>query len=90
MSSVTKKEVKSEVLPDGFETKDLVDLSWKGLKKVFQDLEGRPLTKDDLSQYKLALGFINSTNNSVKTSMQFYKLSSLPEAVAMLKSKLQK
>jgi hypothetical protein len=82
--------IKSEVLPKEFETKDLVDLSWKSLQRLFKHLEGREITKDDLSHWKLALGFTNATNNAVKTSMQCFKLSSLPQAVLAVKKAVKK
>jgi hypothetical protein len=80
-----RKKIKKEVLPEGFEVRDLVGISWKSLNKVFKSVEGRDITEKDLPHWKLALGFVNATNNAVKTSMQCFKLSSLPQAVAMVK-----
>lgn len=76
---------KKEVLPAGFEPRDLVGLSWASLNKLFKALEGRDITEEDLPKWKLTLGFVNATNHAVKTSMQCFKLSSLPQAVQMMK-----
>jgi hypothetical protein len=78
-------KIKKEVLPQGFEVRDLVGISWQSLNKVFKSLEGKDITPADLPHWKLALGFVNATNNTVKTSMQCFKLSSLPQAVKMVK-----
>ena len=78
-------KIKKEVLPEGFETRDLVGLSWTSLNKLFKTLEGRDITPEDLPKWKLTLGFVNATNNAVKTSMQCFRLSNLPQAVQMMK-----
>lgn len=87
---MVKKNIKENILPKGFEVNDLIGLSWDTLRDIFQQLNGKPLTKDELPKYKLMLGFVNATNNSVKTSMQCYKLVSLPMAVKEMKTAMKK
>jgi len=82
--------VKKEVLPDKFEVRDLVGVSWNTLQKLFKTLQGREITPKDLPQWKLMLGFVNATNNSVKTSMQCFKLSTLPQSINYLKKTLKR
>lgn len=63
-------KVKKEVLPQGFETKDLVGISYAALKQMFKAVNGRPVTVKELPKWKVVLGFVNATNSTVKTSMQ--------------------
>jgi hypothetical protein len=79
------KQRKAEILPKDFEVRDLVGLSWETLQGIFKQMEGRSLTKEELPNWKLLLGFVNSTNNSVKTSMQCYRLIELSLAVPKVK-----
>lgn len=83
-------KIKKEILPKNFEVRDLIGLSWESLQKLFRNLQGREITKEDLSQWKLVLGFVNSTSSAVKTSMQCFKLTSLPQAIKMLKKAVKK
>lgn len=83
-------KIKKEVLPEGFEVKDLTDVAWKSLCQMFKSVEGRNITPEDLPKWKMTLGLINATNGTIKTSMQCFKLSSLPQAVAMVKKAVKK
>lgn len=82
-------KAKTEMLPTDFEVRDLVGVSWDTLQKLFKEMEGKPLTKEELPKWKLVLGFVNATNNSVKTSMQCYRLVTLPLAVEAVKKAAQ-
>lgn len=83
-------KIKKAVLPPGLEVKDLIGISWKALNQMFKSVEGRDITEADLPKWKLTLGLINATNGTIKTSMQCFKLSSLPQAVAMVKKAVKK
>ena len=82
---VKTNTAKKEILPEKFEVKDLVDMNWVTVQKLFKSLQGREITPADLPQWKLMLGFSNATNSSVKTSMQCFTLTKLPQAVKAMK-----
>lgn len=84
------KKIKSKILPEEFEVKDLIGMSWDSLQQLFKQLNGRPITKEELPKWKLMLGFVNSTNNSVKTSMQCFRMVDLPGAIKYMDKSLKK
>lgn len=83
-------KVKKEVLPQGFETKDLVGISYAALKQMFKAVNGRPVTVKELPKWKVVLGFVNATNSTVKTSMQCYRFVTLPMELSALKRVLKR
>lgn len=84
------KVKKKEVLPENFEVKNLIDCSWQSLQSLFKEVVGRPITKEELPKWKLVLGFVNATNNSVKTSMQCYRFLTLPLEIKAVKKVLKR
>jgi hypothetical protein len=83
------KELKTDMLPIGFEVKQLVGLSWETLQHLFKQMNGKPLNKEELPKWKMILGFVNATNNSVKTSLQCVKFVTLPLAVKEMKKAMK-
>lgn len=83
------KNAKSEILPIGFEVKQLVGLSWETLRQLFKQMNGRKLTSEELPRWKLLLGFVNSTTKATKTSMQCFKLVSLPLGIKEMKKAMK-
>jgi len=86
---MTQKALKKEILPDSFEVKQLVGLSWEALEQLFKQMNGKPLTKEELPKWKMVLGFVNATNNSVKTSLQTVKFVTLPIAISEMKKAMK-
>lgn len=81
---------KQDLLPVGFEVKQLIGLSWDSLAQLFKQMNGRPLTKEELPKWKIILGFVNATNNSVKTSLQCVKFATLPFAVKSVEKAMKR
>ena len=84
---VVKKEsgVKAlDVMGNGKQPNDLVRTAWNMLQASADAAEAYNhaiYTADRFKHAKLTLGFLNATINSIKTSMQFVKLVSLPREV---------
>jgi hypothetical protein len=87
---VPKVNKKEKILPKGFEVKDLVGISWESLQQLFKQLNGRKITKEELPKWKLMLGFVNSTNNATKTSMQCFRMIDLPATIKYMDKSLKK
>ena len=90
MAKGAKEQVREEILPKDADPRNVISISYKALEQLFKQVDGKPLTPKDLPNWKLMLGFVNSTNNSMKTSMQVYKLVMLPVAVKLMKETVKK
>ena len=67
---------------------DLVQLSRKLLDSVVTStdaLNSSTMTEEKIKEMKVVLGYLNATNNIVKTKMQYFKMLGVGEKVEAIK-----
>ena len=73
-----------DVMGNGRMPKDLVSAAWDMLQASADSAEAYShelYTAERFKHAKLTLGFLNATINSIKTSMQFVKMVTMPQEV---------
>jgi hypothetical protein len=89
---MTKKYQKDK--PEHIENLDLVQMSRDLLEAVIENtaiLEGKKeMTEQGLKEAKLVLGYLNATNNQVKTRMQWFKMTGLESKIKRVKASISK
>lgn len=86
---MTKKYQKDK--PEHIENLDLVQMARDLLEAVVENtaiLEGKKkMTEQGLKEAKLVLGYLNATNNQVKTRMQWFKMTGLEAKIERVRSR---
>lgn len=88
---MTKKYKKD--MPKHIENLDLVQMSRDLLEAMVEStaiLEGKKMTEQGLKEAKMVLGYLNATNNQVKTRMQWFKMTGLESKISRIRARTDK
>ena len=80
-------------MPKHIENLDLVQMSRDLLEAMVEStaiLEGKKMTEQGLKEAKMVLGYLNATNNQVKTRMQWFKMTGLESKISRIRARTDK
>ena len=88
-SNSTKLIVRNPDTVDNIQNNDLVQISQKLLDRMISStgmLSIKEMTPNKAKEAKLVLGYLNVTNNVIKTKMQFFKMVGLDGKIKAVKN----